>query len=280
MNELIMKPSSIEIPSTGYTHGGIFHADDVFCTALLKLMNPNFIVYRGFRPDTRNVDIVYDIGDGEFDHHSEPLETRPNGIPYASFGKLWRKYGVVFLTPEEVANFDRNFVKKIDLHDNGIKKSQLAEIISAMNPSWDEEDPCAFDDAVDLATGILRRMLVTQQSHERAIDIGIQATEQPGKIVILDKFAPIMDQLSYSDKDFFVYFSVREQWTAQAVKVPGSKDLKIPFPEEWRGASVHDLPEGITFCHPGGFLIAGRTKDDVVRVCTDLVENHEMNGEE
>ncbi len=28
-----------------------------------------------------------------FDHHSEPRECRPNGVPYAAFGLLWRVVG-------------------------------------------------------------------------------------------------------------------------------------------------------------------------------------------
>ena len=33
--------------------------------------------------------IVYDVGGGMFDHHQEPRETRPNGVPYAAFGLLF-----------------------------------------------------------------------------------------------------------------------------------------------------------------------------------------------
>lgn len=272
MNTLIVKEASTKFPSIGYTHGGIFHSDDVFCTALLKLLNPDFSVIRGFHPESSNADIIYDIGNGEFDHHQTPLEVRSNGVPYASFGKLWRKYGTYFLTPEEAIIFDKVFVEKIDAHDNGVSKSQLAEVISAMNPCWDEENPFAFDDAVAFATSVLKRMIVAQQSHERSYDIGIQACNQPGKIAVLDQFAPIMGQLAKSNKLFFVYYSVRGAWTAQAVKIPGSKEVKCPFPEEWRGAPIGNLPSGITFCHSGGFMIAGNTKEDVLRVCNYLAK--------
>lgn len=274
MNTLIIKETSMKFPMSGYTHGGVFHSDDVFCTALLKILNPEFKVTRGFKPERSKADIIYDIGDGEFDHHKAPLETRADGIPYASFGKLWRKYGACFLSPEEATLFDKHFVERIDAHDNGVYKSQLAEVISAMNPSWDEENRYAFDDAVAFATGVLKRMLVTQQSHERSYDIGIQAIQQPGKIAVLDRFAPIMDQLANSDKYFFVYYSIRGSWTAQAVKFPGSKDVKIPFPKEWRGVPSSKLPDGITFCHSGGFLIAGDSKEVILRECKKLVEEY------
>ena len=44
------------------------------------------------RPDDFD-GIVYDVGGGMFDHHSEPRECRPNGVPYAAFGLLWRVVG-------------------------------------------------------------------------------------------------------------------------------------------------------------------------------------------
>ena len=36
----------MEIPSTVYTHAGKFHADDVFSTALLRLLRPELKVIR------------------------------------------------------------------------------------------------------------------------------------------------------------------------------------------------------------------------------------------
>ena len=32
----------------GFTHAGSFHADDVFSTAFLKILNPNIKITRGF----------------------------------------------------------------------------------------------------------------------------------------------------------------------------------------------------------------------------------------
>ena len=33
---------TMNVPQKGFTHGGKFHADDVFSTALLKILNPEF----------------------------------------------------------------------------------------------------------------------------------------------------------------------------------------------------------------------------------------------
>ena len=83
-----------------YTHDGLFHADDVFATALISLMTKEYDVTRG--PDTEIPEdktdwIIFDIGGGEFDHHS-PENKEANGchpntdIPYAACGLIWKKY--------------------------------------------------------------------------------------------------------------------------------------------------------------------------------------------
>lgn len=48
------------------THGGKFHADDVFSAALLKIVNPQINIVRTFQiPDDFNR-IVFDIGAGKY----------------------------------------------------------------------------------------------------------------------------------------------------------------------------------------------------------------------
>ena len=39
--------AQIPVPDRAYTHGGIFHADDVFSAALLKYLNPQIRITRG-----------------------------------------------------------------------------------------------------------------------------------------------------------------------------------------------------------------------------------------
>ena len=83
----------MKIPANGFTHAGKFHADDVFATALLQILRPDIEITRGFTVPDDFDGIVYDVGFGMFDHHQEPRETRPNGVPYAAFGLLWRVLG-------------------------------------------------------------------------------------------------------------------------------------------------------------------------------------------
>ena len=77
---------SMQVPKNGFTHGGKFHADDVFSTALLRILRPDFTVTRGFSVPENFDGIVYDIGNGPFDHHAADRAERPNGVPYAALG--------------------------------------------------------------------------------------------------------------------------------------------------------------------------------------------------
>ena len=85
--------TSMKIPANGFTHAGKFHADDVFATALLQILRPDIKITRGFVVPDDFDGIVYDVGFGMFDHHQEPRECRPNGVPYAALGLLWRVLG-------------------------------------------------------------------------------------------------------------------------------------------------------------------------------------------
>lgn len=82
--------------ATVITHAGVFHADDVFATVILSKVRENVVVARVQRvPDNLSADVVvYDIGGGKFDHHQRGGNgARPNGVPYASCGLLWKEFG-------------------------------------------------------------------------------------------------------------------------------------------------------------------------------------------
>ena len=108
----------MKIPAKGFTHGGKFHADDVFATALLMIVRPDIKVTRGFVVPDGFDGIVYDVGCGMFDHHQEPRESRPNGVPYAAFGLLWRLLGAQLVGEHQARLLDENFIQPLDLNDN------------------------------------------------------------------------------------------------------------------------------------------------------------------
>lgn len=274
----------MKIPARGFTHGGKFHADDVFSTALLQILRPDIKITRGFTVPDNFDGIVYDVGGGMFDHHSEPRETRPNGVPYAAFGLLWRELGPQLVGPVDAGRFDESFVQPLDLDDNTGCGNQLANIIAAYNPRWDGEDrpDDCFAQAVALAQDMLAHKLEAIRSVQRAAaEVNEALGRMKRRIVRLSRFAPWKQQLIPSKARFVVYPSQRGGWAAQAVPASfGSPALKVPFPAHWAGASEQELPglsgiETLRFCHAGRFLVTAGTEEDAVAACEAAME---LNG--
>ncbi len=119
-----------------YTHNGLFHADDVFATALISMMCENINVKRGGDeeiPEDKENWIVFDIGGGELDHHT-PECKEANGchpgtnIPYAACGLVWRKYYKEILEAQDCpqqyvesvyTKVENTLILGIDASDNG-----------------------------------------------------------------------------------------------------------------------------------------------------------------
>lgn len=127
---------------SGFTHGGQFHADEVFCTALLRMIDCNFPIERQFDrlspiPEDKDI-LVFDVGLGKYDHHQEDALLRPNGKKYAAVGLIfkdfWKEIG---LTKEEFEYMDKNVIEKIDESDNTGNLCDFCSIIQGFNLSWE-----------------------------------------------------------------------------------------------------------------------------------------------
>jgi len=261
----------------GFTHGGKFHADDVFSTALMMILNPDFKVQRGFEVPEDFDGIVYDVGFGKFDHHQQDRDVRENGVPYAAFGLLWREFGHLLLNEEEVMSFDEKFIQSLDLNDNTGSENQIADMISYFNPPWDYSIPSdtAFMEAVDVAKKYLQKQFEYIKSIGRAEHIVKKAMEKSESkdILIMPRSAPWKRFVKDTEYKFVVFPSNRGGYCAQAVPSE-DKDggLKCPFPEEWRGVDKELLPqvsgiETLHFCHNSGFLLSALNKEDVILAC-------------
>jgi len=260
----------------GFTHGGGFHADDVFSSALLRILNPDIVIQRGNSiPDCFD-GIIYDIGKGKYDHHQENKEYRDNGIPYAAFGLLWRKFGCLLLKNEEdIKKFDKEFIQPIDLADNTGEYHELSHIISDFNLSWDEDGKTdeRFFNAVDFAQIILENRLKKILSKRKAREEVQKLIEnQKGRILEMERFYPWKDVVCHSDNLYVIFPSARGGYMIQAV--PEGEDvitLKKAFPIEWRGKDQEQLRkitgvETLTFCHLSGFICATDTLEDARKI--------------
>lgn len=256
------------------THGGNFHADDVFSTALMKILIPDIEVSRviAVPEDIEEDTIVYDIGGGKFDHHQVGSELRPDDrnfssddTPYAAFGLLWREFGHELVDEKGWESIDESLVFPIDSHDNGVNMTNsLSILVKHMNPAWNSTKTLqeCFDEAVDWAKDILEREIYYCNSAAEAVTI-IETSRIPDDpLLVLDRFAPWQETAKTYGIRVCVYPSQRGGWCLQSID-----SAEYPLPEEW----VEHLPEGMTFCHKNRFLAATKTKEDAINYAREAI---------
>lgn len=277
----------MDMPDKGYTHGGVFHADDVFSAALLTMLNPNIEVLRGHCPPEDFDGIVFDMGGGELDHHGAGQPIRTNGVPYASFGLLWRRFGVRLLCGEDASAFDKTLVQPIDDADNGGAPCLLSQLVSDFNP-FPPAELSAYDDAfreaVAWTLGVLRRRIGAlrraQEAREYVLD---RMAECDGNVLVLNHLVPWKDAVVGSTYVYVIYPSIRGGYNVQAVPERlGDFSMVLPLPVLWRGASAEELQSmtGITdlvFCHATGFLCATRTFAGALKAARLSLEDGQNN---
>lgn len=265
--------------ATAMTHGGVFHADEVFATAMLCAVS-DVRLSRVFRVPEDTTALVYDIGGGEYDHHQKGGNgAREDGTPYASAGLVWRDFGkdVVksYGVSEEdlqtvVDRVDRSLIKWIDAVDNGYGEpagASVSSAVSAFNPNWDEEATAdeKFLQAVEFASGILEREILSAASAVRAQGLVTKALESAqGHVMVLDRFMPWQEPLFEADAEesiwYVVFPSNRGGYNVQCVPdEPGSFGQRHPLPAEWKGNAAATGIADCTFVHNAGFIAACNT---------------------
>lgn len=251
----------------GITHSGNFHADDIFCTALLKILYSDIKIFRVEKLQINNKTIyisetkeiirkdeciIYDIGNKTYDHHIRPFEKRKNGVLYSSFGKLWRDFGSILLPNNRSWSYiDHALVQEIDKADNGMGINPLSLAIKQFNICWNENDKeinNQFDIAVNFAKQILENFIKRKLSEEEANKVFEEACKyQTGHIVVLPQFVPIPPGIR-ENIDFVIYPSNREGYNVSVIKDYGSDTfnenaVRKFFPLDWE----EKLPEGLNY---------------------------------
>jgi uncharacterized UPF0160 family protein len=279
------------------THSGRFHADEVMATAVLKEIFELEVVRSRDSAVLDKLDLVYDVGGGEFDHHDVQKVYRDSGTPYAACGLIWKRFGreVVTsrdssLTQEEVDflhnHVDYVLIEGIDAVDNGLRTGEtfiptmsISSIVSAFNPSWDSQvsEYEAFAQAVDVASTVLGNMLNHQLSANRAkarIADAFMHRTRP-EVLVLDRFYPWMQALQELDKEGEVLFIVYPRdgdYLIQTIrKNDGTFQDRKKLPSLWAGKREGELGEivGIqdaVFCHPARFIAGARSFDSIMKM--------------
>lgn len=223
-----------------YTHGGKFHADDVFSAALLLYINPEIVISRGNKVPEDFDGIVFDIGRGRYDHHQKDSRVRENGVPYAAFGLLWEALGKEILGEELAEKLDESFIQPLDINDNTGEKNELATLIGNFNPPWDAKGGSdeAFFQAVSVAGMILENKFERYRGNARADQRVEQVLEEhnpKNRILVLPEFIPCQKALDETEIAFVIFPSNRGGYCIQPQKREYSMNYKCSFPSQWLG---------------------------------------------
>jgi len=283
------------------THSGSFHADDVWAAAAMRLVNPSLSILR-----TRDqalldaADILFDVGrvfdsaTCRFDHHQLGYaEARENGIPYSSFGLVWRELGQELCGSAAAASkVDRCLVQGVDAVDCGMalthKEAQpvtvmtISSAIGGFNPGWqDDTSPEArqeaFEQALSLAKAILQNTIRDANGMENARAAVAQgAILEEGRLLVLDRDVPwketVLGAPEYERVLYVVLPDGEVKWQVNTVPdYLGSFNNRKSLPLAWAGLDGAELDEvvglkGCVFCHKGRFVAGHKTRDGALEM--------------
>lgn len=282
------------------THSGSFHADDVFAAAALRLINPALPIAR--TRDREQLDaaaILFDVGRVfdpalcRFDHHQlEYREARENGIPFSSFGLIWRELGTQLCGSAAAAHkVDQWLVQGVDALDCGITVSKetlpvmvmsISSAIGGFNPGWqDATTPearlAAFEQAVTWAKAVLQNTIREASASEAAravVEQGLLA--EGGRLLVLERDVPwkeaVLGAARYGQVLYVVSPDSQTKWHVHTVPDhPGSFDNRKSLPAAWAGLEGQELDaaagiSGCIFCHRGRFVAGHATQEGALKM--------------
>jgi uncharacterized UPF0160 family protein len=278
-----------------YTHNGIMHTDELGAIATLrcagisdqvirtrdlkKIPNGSFLIDLGME---------YDETSNKFDHHQQGgAGLRANGVPYASFGLVWKHFGLQAVSqtlslviPHELMQeidfnilvskvvdlVDASLVQGIDARDNGIKTHHglnnaspytVSDVISAFNAPWyinQNDNDLLFQEALNKMISILKNEIVNQSGAVLADQVvySMIKDQDDNKIIILDRFVPWGNVIPQKCANalYVVFKDITGSYRVQAVPVGIKKEsfeLRAPLPTAWRGKTRDELAQ-ITRC--------------------------------
>ncbi len=290
------------------THNGPYHSDDIFAVATVSLFLEEGTQVEIIRTRDNKViaeaDFAVDVGGAYnpdlkiFDHHQEGgAGDRTNGVPYASFGLVWKAYGEKISGSKEIAEIlDERLIQPIDAEDNGVKISSslfkgitpytAQDLFSTFSPTWKEKDidtDAVFESCVNIAKRVLEREIKTAQDMKEAERIIEKHYEDAidRRVVILDKYYPWKIVIpKYPEPLFVVYPSLSgDAWHAQGV--PKHKDSfrpRLPFPERWAGKMDSELAkvtgvEDATFSHNKRFLSGAKSREGAEKLARKAIDS-------
>ncbi len=283
------------------THSSHFHTDDIFAVATLLLAlekDYEITVIRSRDQDIINsadyvVDVggIYDESKNRFDHHQEgKAGVRDNGIFYASFGLVWKKFGEQICRDAKIAKkVDELLVQPIDGPDNGIQifetkikdvyPMDLGFLTNIFSATW-KEDLSKIDEnfieLVSFAKIIISRVIIysTDMVEGEVLVLNDYNNSEDKRLVLTNNGYPWLEVLSkFPEPLFVIYENPRDQtWSIKGIRNNFFTFKYRKFlPESWAGKNFTDLDKitgvsGCVFCHNHRFMAVNKTKEGILKM--------------
>ncbi|RME30039.1 MYG1 family protein [Candidatus Parcubacteria bacterium] len=294
------EPHPVALPRaeelTLVVHSGRMHADDVFAAAIVRLAargeGKTVRVDRSRNPSVwEAADIVADVGGAydpmrhRFDHHQpEGAGNRPNGVPYAAVGLVWKHYGMHLCDGNTTlwAFIDERIVAPIDAADNGVELCEplhpplrplsVHTYLWSLNPSWNAEEGRedeAFLEAVVWAEDFLRHSLQKGAAYLEGLTFAYHELQHAREgIAVLQQPYPFED-LTPLFPEVKVVVHKRRDGMWQVVTMPEDPTASVTppiFPAAWGGLTGEELAavSGVAdavFCHRGRWMCVARSQE-------------------
>ena len=286
------------------THSNRFHADDVLAAAVLLIYfkdKETKIVRTRDQKIIDSGDVVFDVGfvydetGNRFDHHQKQgAGKRENGIPYSSFGLVWKKFGKDICGSQEIADYlDKKIVQPIDAIDSGIEIHKqiidgvrpyiFTDIVDCFNPMWPEKEDfdSAFCRLAEFSKDLLTREIQKIKNKKEAEKIlrEIYENSEDKRIIYINDNYPWEDIFNKYPEPLFVIKSRNDgMCSVNTVRsnVFSFESRKL-FPESWAGKNGKELAEitGVEdaiFCHNARFICSAKSKEGAMKLAQMALE--------
>lgn len=291
------------------THSGNFHTDEVFACAVLSILNDGAVeIVRSRDPEVWAkgdyvVDVggEYDVARGLFDHHQEGgAGARENGIPYSSFGLVWKEFSETLCGNIQTARrIDEKMVQPIDAADCGIDSFVLTgknifpyllhHVVASFRPTWKEEVEHTlnydegFNRAFDIAKEVLKREIIIARDFEEGFHFAEEAYQksEDKRIIVVSGQYPWEEVFNKHPEPIFVVKpdKTEPRWKVRTVRLHHeSFAARKDFPKEWKGktgedfARISGVPDAI-FCHNSGtYIVVAGSKEGALKLAQLAVD--------
>jgi len=272
------------------THSGSFQADDIFAVATLLLaIGESTVIRTRDKAQIAKADYVVDVGMvynpavNRFDHHQPGgAGERPNGIPYASSGLVWKEFGGKLSGGKEEADLiDFRLMQPLDAHDNGVaiadyrfknvRSYSIMDFFYSFLPSPNQTEEELYKIFMFLVT-VAKDLLVREIGRAKGVIEGEvrvkEAYENSSdkRIIILSEDLPWGRIFAEKSEVLFVVYPRNDgRWGVQVVQEAGFVSRK-PLPTSWAGKvdkelqEVTGVPDAI-FCHRALFTVVAKSKE-------------------